>query len=175
MRSITLPLADNAAAPDRISRRLTVADAMLHAPKLSEPGSTVGDLRRLFLDDHVHAALIVADGALVCVVYQADLDPVLPESEPAARVGDLGNRVVRGDEPLDVVRLQMISNGQRRLAVVNDAGHLMGLLCLKRNHSGFCSDDDVRCRANDKSGRGSLPPRSRHDLRDCVPLHRHAR
>jgi predicted transcriptional regulator len=157
MRTMTLPPADNAVAPDRISRRLTVADAMLHAPKLSEPGSTVGDLRRLFLDDHVHAALIVADGGLVCVVYRADLHPVLPDREPAARVGDLGNRVVRGDEPLDVVKLQMISNGRRRLAVVDDADRLMGLLCLKRSLSGFCSDDDVRCRANDESGRGSLP------------------
>ena len=158
MRTMTLRRSGNAVAPEGISRHLTVADAMLHAPKLSEPGSTVGDLRRLFLDDHVHAALVVADGRLVCVVYRVDLDPVLPDSQPAARVGDLGDRVVRGDDPLDVVKLQMISDGRRRLAVVDEAGRLMGLLCLKRSLSGFCSDDDVCSRANDDSDRGTLPP-----------------
>jgi hypothetical protein len=33
----------------------------------------------------------------------------------------------------------------------------MGLLCLKRSLSGFCSDDDVRCRANDERGTATLP------------------
>ena len=38
------------------------------------------------------------------------------------------------------------STGQRRRAVVDDSGRLLGLLCLKQRLTGFCSDDDVAAR-----------------------------
>ena len=37
----------------------------------------------------------------------------------------------------------MSATSSRRLAVVDDDHRLLGLLCLKRSGSGFCSDDDV--------------------------------
>ncbi len=42
--------------------------------------------------------------------------------------------------------MRLIHRGLRRLAVVDDNGLLMGLLCLKRKLTGFCSDADVAAR-----------------------------
>jgi CBS domain-containing protein len=39
--------------------RTTVADAMIHAPKLCTPTTTVAHVREILRDDHVHAVLIV--------------------------------------------------------------------------------------------------------------------
>jgi hypothetical protein len=124
----------------RTGAQATVADAMVSEPKLFGRTATIGDVRALFLDDHVHAALIVADGVLISVIHRSDLDPALPYAKPAARFGRLHNRVVRATESLDFIKRQMISTGQRRLA---------GLLCLKGSLAGFCSDQDVRSRARD--------------------------
>lgn len=38
----------------------------------------------------------------------------------------------------------------RRLAVIDDHGMLLGLLCLKRTGLGFCSDTDVQARADER-------------------------
>ena len=46
----------------------------------------------------------------------------------------------------------MREQGTRRLAVVDDDGDLLGLLCLKRTLDGFCSDADVRARALEHGG-----------------------
>jgi hypothetical protein len=47
----------------------------------------------------------------------------------------------------------MNATGRRRAAVIRDDGKLVGLLCLKASRSGFCSEEDVRARALDDSGR----------------------
>jgi len=41
-------------------------------------------------------------------------------------------------------------------AVVDDRGILLGLLCLKKDGTGYCSDDGVQRRAE---GWGALPAR----------------
>jgi hypothetical protein len=50
-------------------------------------------------------------------------------------------------DPLEAARSHLVATGQRRLAVVDRAGTLLGLLCLKRTGDGFCSDRDVASRA----------------------------
>jgi len=42
----------------------TVADAMIHAPKVCGLATSLAQLHELFRDDHIHAALIVEHGAL---------------------------------------------------------------------------------------------------------------
>jgi hypothetical protein len=39
---------------------------------------------------------------------------------------------------------------RRRLAVTSDDSRLLGLLCLKANGSGFCSDADVASGGQDR-------------------------
>lgn len=43
----------------------------------------------------------------------------------------------------------MVRLGQRRLAVVDADNRLLGLLCLKRDLSGFCTDSGFNARAQD--------------------------
>lgn len=124
----------------------TVADVMLTAPKLTDAATTVGDLRKAFDDAHVHAALVVDGRALLAVVERGDLtdqdDGVL-----AHRVGGLAGRAVAGTTPLADAVTSMRTSGRRRLAVVDGEGRVQGLLCLKRDGSGFCSDRSVQARA----------------------------
>ncbi|MGW7538296.1 CBS domain-containing protein [Amycolatopsis sp. NPDC054798] len=123
----------------------TVGEAMLRAPKVLAASATVGEVRALFDNDHVHAALVVAGQTLVSVVERPDLDG-LPDELPASRAGRLTGRVVAPEAELYATWLGM---SRRRLAVVDGNGRLVGLLCLKRSGCGFCSDADVAARARD--------------------------
>ena len=58
-------------------------------------------------------------------------------------LGTLEDRCVSPDLPLDPTREALVREGRPRLAVVAEDGRLLGLLCLKRSQSGFCTDDGV--------------------------------
>ncbi len=124
----------------------TVADVMVHHPKLCHADSTVGDLRRLFADDHVHAVLIVSGARLLTVIDRIDLGPETADSVAAASLGRLSGRVIAPSASATAALRQMTAAGRRRLAVVGPDSTLLGLLCLKRTGTGFCSDEDVRRR-----------------------------
>lgn len=130
-----------------------VADAVVRAPKLCGPDTTVADVRALFADEHVHAALVVAEPGtrLLAVVERADL-AALPPDFPAARAGTLRGRVVAPTAPLPPTHDAMVRAGRRRLAVTDASGALVGLLCLKRSGLGFCSDADVVARGAERTG-----------------------
>ena len=127
----------------------TVADAMHRYPKLCAQGATVADLRGLFLDRHVHAALIVADGRLLTVVERGDLAGAA-DDRPAVELGRLEGRTIDPAADLEDVRRRMVNEQIRRLAVVDRQLSLLGLLCLKSGGLGFCSDADVAERAAER-------------------------
>jgi hypothetical protein len=87
-------------------------------------------------------------------VYAAAFDVVLlvleadhPVVVPADQHGHWGDR----STGLQVATWAgMVARGRRRLAVVDDRGLLVGLLCLKRSGRGFCSAADVAARARDR-------------------------
>jgi hypothetical protein len=125
----------------------TVADAMLTFATLSDSTTTVGDVWALFDDDHVHAAVIVADGVLITVIERTDLESHSRDHDPAVHLGTLHGRVIAPDTPLEQARQRMLRSGRRRLAVIDADGTYRGLLCLKRTGAGFCSDQDARARS----------------------------
>lgn len=132
-----------------------VAQAMVTAPTTHDTTISVAQLRRYFADDHVHLALIVEpDGRLVSTIERADLAAASPAT-PARALGTLTGRTVGPDDPVEHAAAVLARQRRRRLAVVDDAGRLLGLLCLKRDRSGFCSDHDVRARADDRRDRTS--------------------
>ena len=131
---------------------------MLTHIKLSPANVTVRDLQRLFGDDHVHVALIVANGRLLSVIARTDLTD--RHSGPAVALGRLKSRVVAPDADLDQMWRAMLGSGRRRLAVVAADGTLRGLLCLKRDGTGFCSDPDVRAREAARRQAASPPDKS---------------
>lgn len=125
----------------------TVADVMLRRPKILPARATVGEVRELFGSDHVHMALLTDDDSLlVSTLDRHDLPSGLADEDPAAPHGTLDGRVVRVDERADGVRLRLLDSGRRRVAVVDGAGHLQGLLCLKHHGRGFCGVGDVEGR-----------------------------
>jgi hypothetical protein len=132
--------------------RPTVASAMVTRHKTHDTSLSVVELRRFFGDDHVHAALIVSGRHLVSVVERGDLAGAVPNL-PAAQFGRLANRTTAPGYDLGWAFLEMLAAGQRRLAVIDTAGDLVGLLCMKRSQSGFCSDRDVAARAAERNAR----------------------
>ena len=126
----------------------TVADAMLTIPTRHPLAATVREMRDFFRDDHVHAALIVSPaGYLAAVVERHDIADSHPPDAAAAPLGRLAGRTVSAGASLAEVRRAMDATGRRRAAVTSIDGRLLGLLCLKANRAGFCSDQDVCARA----------------------------
>src|SRR5215472_7018674 len=132
---------------------LSVAQAMVANPKVLGPGVSRSDLDQLFADDHVHAAPVIDDGRLITVIQRTDLEDSLPDADPCS-LGTLTGRVVAPDAPLAAVHARMRKEQRRRLAVIDESGRLLGLLCLKKSGTGFCSDADVRSRELERD-RGS--------------------
>lgn len=131
-----------------------VADAMITYPKTHHIDTAVDEIRAFFEDDHVHLALIVGtDRRLVTTIERLDLPAYSSGLSPAAEVGPLTGRTVSPLASLVVVTAAMLRDRRRRLAVVDDSGRLVGLLCLKKTGLGYCSDDDVRERTDVTSDR----------------------
>jgi len=126
----------------------TAAEAMLTTPTRHPLSATVGEIREFFRDDHVHAALIVGPaGHLAAVVERDDIAGCQALDAVAAPLGRLAGRTVPAGASLAEVHQVLIATGRRRAAVTSVDGRLLGLLCLKASRAGFCSDQDVRARA----------------------------
>lgn len=127
---------------------LAVGEVMVRSPKVhSADATTVAQVREVLRDDHVHMALLVGSGGrLAGVVVREDLGGV-DGCSPASGVAHLDGRVVRADEQVREVLPLLRGSVARRLAVVDDEGRLVGLLCLKRSRRGFCDDAGVAARA----------------------------
>jgi hypothetical protein len=124
-----------------------VADAMISCPKTHDLGTTADEIRGFFEDDHVHMALIVkTDRRLVTAIERADLPAILPVHTLAAELGTLTGRTAGPEQKLEAVTAGLLRERRRRKAVVDDRGRLLGLLCLKKDGSGYCSDDNIRQR-----------------------------
>ncbi|MFL5915051.1 MAG: hypothetical protein ACJ752_05370 [Gaiellaceae bacterium] len=122
---------------------------MVTRPTTHGGTTTVGELRAFFADDHVHMALLVECGVLVGAVERPDLDRATDDRTLALTRAQLEGRTISPHAPLEAVQMDMRRNGRQRLAVTSRENALLGLLCLKRNGSGFCSDEDVSARRSD--------------------------
>ena len=129
---------------------MLTADVMLRRPGVAPVTASVGEVRAAFADDHVHMVLLVEAGRLRGTLVRADLERAASPAGPALDVASLEGRTVPPHADAEVVRQRLVRSGTRRLAVVDDDGTLLGLLCLKRRQTGFCSDADVAARAADR-------------------------
>jgi CBS domain-containing protein len=128
----------------------TVGDAALRNAKICEPDVSVAQVRRLFLDDHVHMAVLVERGRLVATIERDEVPQHVPGHTSARPFGRLTGRTIGPEVSLQDTLDQMRRRSHRRLAVIGQDGSFLGLLCLKRSGDGFCSDADVRVRAADR-------------------------
>jgi CBS-domain-containing membrane protein len=131
-----------------------VADVMVTCPKTQGPDCGLEAIRAFFRDDHVHMALIVAaDGRLVTTIERPDLAAVTSRPAPVAGLGTLVGRTARPADPLGVAIAKLKRAGRRRLAVIDESCRLIGLLCLKKDGTGYCSDQGIR----ERTQRAPLP------------------
>jgi CBS-domain-containing membrane protein len=134
---------------------MRVADAMVTHPKTHGPDCSLEAIRAFFTDDHLHMALIVAaDGRLVTTIERSDL-AVMPMSARVAELGMLAGRTARPTDPLGAATAMLLRQGRRRLAVIDDDGRLLGLLCLKKDGNGYCTDAGIRERAQQAAQPGN--------------------
>lgn len=129
-----------------------VRDVMLTEPKTLPAGASVDDARAVLAGDHVHMVLLTQGATLLGTLTGADLVDV-PADEPALAWSVLSGRTVPPDASAGVVLGLLVRASSRRLAVVDADRTLLGLLCLKRSGTGFCSDTDVAARAADSTTR----------------------
>lgn len=127
-----------------------VADVMITDPKTMASDVTVGDVRAVFRNDHVHMALLTEGKVLIGTVVRDDLRDAADDA-PALPLARLAGRTIQGSTSTDAAGRVLDDSGARRLAVVDEGGGLLGLLCLKRRRTGFCSDRDVGARAAERS------------------------
>jgi len=128
--------------------RQTVVDVVVRLPKTLSPYTTVAEARRaLDEDDHIHMLLITRAGRLLGTLVRDDLPASADGASIALDYAVIRGRTIAPGTSAEQARLQLSSRGERRRAVVDHEGRLLGLLCLKRSHTGFCSDDDVQSRA----------------------------
>lgn len=129
----------------------TASDVMVTAPKTLPADASVAQVWATFSDDHVHMVLLVGDGVLHTTVRRGDLGADAPPGASARSYGTLAGRTVAPHESAETVRLRLVGSGQRRLAVVGAGHELLGLVCLKRDGTGFCSDEGVAARARERA------------------------
>jgi hypothetical protein len=135
------------------TQSVPVAQAMVRAPKVMTADATVESVQELFQDDHIQMALIVAaNGILITTIERCDLEPPPPSERLAAELGTLRGRVVQASSPLRLATRRLHRARRRRLAVVDEHGELLGLLCLNRKGDGYCSDEGIRQRASARRG-----------------------
>jgi hypothetical protein len=129
-----------------------VRGVMLTEPKTLPACASVDDARAVLAGDHVHMVLLTQGATLLGTLTGADLVDV-PADEPALAWSVLSGRTVPPDASAGVVLGLLVRASSRRLAVVDADRTLLGLLCLKRSGTGFCSDTDVAARAADSTTR----------------------
>ncbi|WP_236791802.1 HPP family protein [Amycolatopsis sp. GM8] len=130
---------------------------MVTVPKRLGADARIAHVRAEFENDHVHLVLVVdRDGRLVTAIERADLTPGLDDSSFASACGRLEGRTVSATTPVTAIA-RLLGSTRRRLAVVDDHGRLLGLVCLKRSRRGYCDDDGVRARAQERGGTVPAP------------------
>ena len=124
----------------------TVSEVMLRHPTTLPIHASIADARAALSNDHVHVVLLTEGGRLGGTLTRTDLPPAGSEG-PALSWSTLSGRTVSPETPTHVVQNLLIDRGLRRVAVVDAAGSLLGLVCLKRRRTGFCSEADVASRS----------------------------
>jgi CBS-domain-containing membrane protein len=124
----------------------TAVDVAVRRPTVHPSSATVGDVRRFLAGGHVHLALLVDEaGRLVSTLVREDLT-AYDDATPAVEAGTLAGRVVAADLPADLLPDRMLAAGVRRMAVVDEAGVLVGLVCRKKSGQGWCTDAGIASR-----------------------------
>lgn len=127
-----------------------VVDVMLRHPKTLQADATIDQARAALRNDHVHMVLLTDGPQLVGTLVRSDLTAT-NAAGPASSWASLSERTVGPQDKSADVQQMLIERGLRRVAVVDETGALVGLMCLKRHQRAFCSDADVMARVDERA------------------------
>ena len=127
-----------------------VADVMVTRPKTLPAEASIGQVRAKFDDDHIVMVLLVEGDVLRGTLVRDDVPSDAAAVAPALPLARTTGRTVLPSESADVVFRWLVDSGQRRLAVVDGGDRLLGLICLTRRRTGFCTDEGIAARAADR-------------------------
>lgn len=142
---------------DRVETETTVGEVMLRDPKTLPADASIAQASAALGNDHVHLVLLLEGNTLIGTLTRADIPTQATVEEtagPALPWSRLEGRTVLPEVPAQVVQDLLTEQGTRRLAVVDGDGSLLGLVCLKRRRTGFCSDAGVEARAQARLATG---------------------
>jgi len=122
---------DSTATADQV-----VADLMLRDPKTLDANARVSEVRPLLDNPGVQMVLLV-DGARLAGVI-TDLPSEAPAEFGALAFADVQPDTIGPDEPASTAFERTAASPYRRLVVVDDHKHLVGLLCLDESRTRFC-------------------------------------
>ncbi len=125
--------------------RQRVDQLMISRPKTLPSSATVGLVRAAFANDHVHVMLLTDGGTLRGAVIREDLVDV-PDDASALAASTLVGRTIAPSASMQQAHQILAETAARRLAVIDENGTLLGLLCLKRRRNGYCSEADLEAR-----------------------------
>ena len=135
----------------------TASDVMITAPKTHHHDATIETIRAALEDPHVHMILLTQNRTLHGTLVRDDIPTATPNPSPALELANLHDRTIAPTQNLDGIRQRLETSGQRRLAVVDDANTLLGLVCLKKDRTGFCTDDDIDSRTIERQTQRTRP------------------
>jgi CBS domain-containing protein len=119
-----------------------VDDVMVRDPKTLSVDTSVSQLRALFENHRVRAALLVDGDEFAGVITPEDLPDTAAPSEPARPYARLRVPAVGPEADVADALAIMDARGDHRLVVLGpDGTRLVGLLCLDKSGSSFCVGD----------------------------------
>ena len=114
---------------------MQITDVMSTQIVSVEPDSTIGDAARRMVEHDCGAAMVLSDDELVGVITERDLLRCLGEGvDTSTMVEELMTRHVMTAGPtteMAEAMALMVDGHFRHLPVVNDAGHVIGLVSMR--------------------------------------------
>ena len=121
---------------------LTVERVMLRRPKTLPTTATLGEVRRLFTNQSIRAALLVDGPRYVSMVVRADIPAAAGDAEPALGHGNPDAPKVPPDTVVrDAVALLDDATENRIVVLDEDGETLRGLVCLRESVDAFLVED----------------------------------
>jgi len=115
---------------------LVVADVMLREPRTLPGDARVHEVRAQLANPKMQMVLLADHrrfvGAITAIPSNA------PDQDPAVAYADPNPETISADAPSGVAFEQAFASPHRRVIVLDDAGALLGLLCLNASRTRFC-------------------------------------
>jgi CBS domain-containing protein len=114
-----------------------VADLMLRNPKTLPAEAAVADARAVLDNPHVKMVLLTDGQTFVGAITDLPRDAVA--AQRALDYADPSPETIGPGEPASTAFARTAANPYRRLVVVDDDAHLLGLLCVNESRTRFCA------------------------------------